>query len=121
MSIRKHERFRREALDVHVDVPISFAKAALGGDILVPTLEGDLPLTLRPGTQTGSMYRMRGKGMPAVRGGARGDHMVSVHVAVPTKLNKRERELLEEFAKVSDEPEEDRSFFERVKEAFKAE
>jgi molecular chaperone DnaJ len=121
LSIRKHERFRREALDVHVDVPISFAKAALGGDILVPTLEGDLPLTLRAGTQTGSMYRMRGKGMPAVRGGARGDHMVSVHVAVPTKLNKRERELLEEFARVSDEPEEDRSFFERVKEAFKAE
>jgi molecular chaperone DnaJ len=121
LSIRKHERFRREALDVHVDVPISFAKAALGGEILVPTLEGELPLTLCAGTQTGSMYRMRGKGMPAVRGGARGDHLVSVHVAVPTKLNRRERELLEEFARAGDEPEDDRSFFDRVKEAFKAE
>ena len=121
LSIRKHERFRREALDVHVDVPISFAKAALGGEVLVPTLEGELPLTLRAGTQTGSVYRMRGKGMPAVRGGARGDHLVSVHVMVPTKLNRRERELLEEFARAGDDAEDERSFFDRVKEAFKAE
>jgi molecular chaperone DnaJ len=64
---------------------------------------------------------MRGRGMPAVRGGARGDHLVSVHVDVPTKLSRRQRELLEEFARMSEDPEEDRSFFERVKEAFKAE
>jgi molecular chaperone DnaJ len=121
LTIRKHARFRREALDIHVDVPISFAKAALGGEILVPTLEGDLPLSIQPGTQTGSTYRMRGRGMPAVRGGARGDHLVSVHVDVPTKLSRRQRELLEEFARMSEDPEEDRSFFERVKEAFKAE
>jgi len=121
LSIRKHERFRRDALDIHVDVPISFAKATLGGDVLVPTLEGEMPLTLRAGTQTGSVYRMKGKGMPAVRGGARGDHLVSVHVIVPTKLNRRERELLEEFARAGDEPDDDRSFMDRVKEAFKAE
>ena len=121
LSIRKHERFRRDGLDVHVDVPISFAKAALGGDVLVPTLEGEQPLTLRAGTQTGSVYRMRGKGMPAVRGGARGDHLVSVHVTVPTKLNRRERELLEEFARSGDDADDDRSFFDRVKDAFKAE
>ena len=59
--------------------------------------------------------------MPAVRGGARGDHLVSVHVIVPTKLNRRERELLEEFARAGDDAEDDRSFFDRVKEAFKAE
>jgi molecular chaperone DnaJ len=120
LAIRKHAHFRRDALDVHVDVPITFAKAALGGEILVPTLEGERPLQIQAGTQPGSTYRMRGQGMPAVRGGARGDHLVTVHVIVPSKLNKRERELLEEFARAGD-AEDDRSFFDRVKEAFKAE
>jgi molecular chaperone DnaJ len=121
LTIRKHAHFRREGLDVHVDFPIPFTVAAMGGEVMVPTLEGERPLVIQAGTQTGSMYRMRSKGMPAVRGGTRGDHLVSVHVAVPTKLNRRQRELLEEYARAGDETDGEPSFFERVKEAFKAE
>jgi molecular chaperone DnaJ len=121
LSVRKHERFKRDGLDIYVDVPISFPTAALGGDITVPALDGEIELTIAPGTQTGSLYRVRGRGMPAVRGGVRGDQLVNVHVAVPTKLTKREREILEEFARAGDDPDADRSFFDRVKEAFRAE
>lgn len=119
LSVKRNERFRRDAMDLHVDVPISFPQATLGGEIAVPSLEGDLPLTLQPGTQSGSTYRLRGRGMPSVRGTNRGDQLVTVHVVVPTKLSKRERELLEAFAKEGGDRVEERSFFDRVKEAFK--
>jgi molecular chaperone DnaJ len=120
LSVTRHERFRREGLDIAVDVPVSFPQAALGGEISVPSLEGDLPLQIAAGTQTGSMYRMRGRGMPSVRGTARGDQLITVHVTVPTKLSKRERELLEAFAHEGGDLVDERSFLERVKDAFKA-
>ncbi len=104
-----------------MNAPIPFTTAALGGEVTVPSLGGDVQLTVPAGTQTGSLFRVRGTGMPAVRGGARGDQLVTVQVAVPTKLGKRERELLEELARLQDEDDGDRSFFDRVKEAFKAE
>jgi molecular chaperone DnaJ len=120
LSVKRNERFRRDAMDLYVDVPVSFPQAALGGEIPVPSMEGEIPLTLQPGTQSGSTYRLRGRGMPSVRGTARGDQLVTVHVVVPTKLSKRERELLEAFSKEGGhERVEDRSFFERVKEVFK--
>lgn len=120
ISIRRHARFRREGLDVFVDVPIGFAQAALGGEILVPSLEGEIPLEVAAGTQSGSTYRMPQRGMPSVRGSGRGDQLVTVHVVVPTKLSKRQRELLEEFAQESGVPgDDDKSFFERVKDAFR--
>jgi molecular chaperone DnaJ len=121
LSVRRHQTFRRDGLDVHVDVPIDFATAALGGDVNVPALDGTVDLTVAPGTQTGTTFRVRGRGMPAVRGGVRGDEMITVHVAVPTKLSKREKELLEEFQREQRSPDADRSFFDRVKEAFRAE
>jgi molecular chaperone DnaJ len=106
-------------MDLYLDVPISFANAALGGEIEVASMEGPVPLTLQPGTQSGSTYRLRGRGMPSIRGSSRGDQLVTVHVVVPTKLTKRERELLEAFAGEGGDHVEERSFFERVKEAFK--
>ena len=121
LSVKRHELYRRDGLDIYVDVPISFPTAALGGEITVPALDGELDLTVAPGTQTGSMYRVRGRGMPAVRGGVRGDQLVNVHVAVPTKMSKREKEILEEFARAGNDPDADRSFFDRVKEAFNSE
>jgi len=121
LSVKPHERFRRDGMDIYIDVPISYPQATLGGDMEVPSLEGQLPLTLHAGTQSGSTYRLRGRGMPSVRGNARGDQLVMVHVVVPTKLSKRERELLEAYAKEGGDRIEERSFFERVKEAFKAE
>jgi len=120
LSVKSHERFRREGLDIAVDVPVSFPQAALGGEILVPTLEGELPLQIAAGTQSGSLYRMRGRGMPSVRGNARGDELVTIHVVVPTKLSKRERELLETYAQEGGDLVEERSFLDRLKDAFKA-
>src|SRR5581483_9059855 len=98
LTIAPHALFKRDGLDVLLDYPIAFPQAALGGEIRVPSLDDDVPLTLNPGTQSGSTYRLRGRGMPSVRGTARGDQLVTVHVVVPTKLSKRERELLEEYA-----------------------
>lgn len=119
LSIGRHAIFRREGADTYVDVPVSFPQAVLGADIGVPSLEGDLQLTLHAGTQPGTTFRMRGRGMPHVRGTGRGDHVVTVHVIVPTKVSKRQRELLEEYA-ASVGPD-DRSFFDKVKDAFKPE
>lgn len=113
--------FRRDGLDVLIDVPISFPLAALGGEFNVPSLEGDIPLQINAGTQSGSTYRLRGRGMPSVRGAARGDELVTVHVVVPTKLSKQEREILEEYARAGGDQIEERSFFDRVKDAFRAE
>src|SRR6185312_514483 len=98
LTVKPHAIFRRDALDTFVDIPVSFTQAALGAALSVPSLEGEVAVTLAPGTQTGTTMRLRGRGMPSVRGTQRGDHHVTVHVLVPTKLNKRQRELLEEYA-----------------------
>ncbi len=121
LSVAPHAVFRRDGLDVTIDVAVSFPQAALGGEIMVRSLDGDIPLTLHAGTQSGSQYRLRGRGMPSVRGGAKGDELVTVHVVVPTKLSKRERETLEEYARAGGDQIEEKSFFDRVKDAFRAE
>jgi molecular chaperone DnaJ len=120
LSVTPHESFRRDGLDVLLDVAVSFPQAALGGEIAVRSLDGSIPLTLNPGTQSGSQYRLRGRGMPSVRGGAKGDQLVTVHVVVPTKLSKRERELLEDYARAGGDQIEEKSFFDRLKDAFSA-
>jgi len=119
LAIVPHERFRRDGTDLYVDVPITFTQAALGASVEVDSFDGRLPLQLTPGTQSGATYRLRGKGMPTVRAAARGDLLATVHVVVPTKLSRKERELLEEFSRVSgDRIDDERSFFDRVKDAF---
>ena len=118
LSVLPHERFRRDGTDLYVDVPIAFTDAALGASVDVPSLEGEVPLNVASGTQSGSTFRVRGKGMPTVRGSTRGDLLATVHVVVPGKLNRRERELLEEFAEIH-EGQSDRTFFDRVKDAFR--
>ena len=120
LSVIPHPQFRRDGMDSLTDCVVSFPQAALGGIVKVPSLDGELSLNLQPGTQSGTVYRMRGHGMPSVRGTQRGDHVVTVHVAVPAKLTKRQRELLEEYARAGgDRVEEEKTFFERVKDAFK--
>ena len=121
LSVAPHPLFRRDGLDTYIDVPVSFPQATLGAMLTVPTLEGDLALTLPAGTQTGTTLRMRGRGMPSVRGTQRGDHHITVHVAVPTKLSKRQREILEEYAHAGGDAIEEKSFLDRVKEAFRPE
>ena len=121
LSIAPHQTFKRDGLDTFVDVPISFPQAALGSSLYVPSLEGDLQVTIAPGTQPGTVLRMRGRGMPSVRGTQRGDHHITVHVVVPTKMNRRQREVLEEYAKAGGDTIDERSFFDRVKDAFRPE
>jgi molecular chaperone DnaJ len=119
LTIAPHALFKRDGRETFVNVPVSFPEAALGATIEVPSLAGDVELTLPPGTQSGTSFRLRGYGMPSVRGTQRGDHHVTVHVIVPTKLNKRQRDMLEAYALAAGDSIEDRTFFERVKDAFR--
>jgi molecular chaperone DnaJ len=119
LTIAQHPRYRRDGADLFVDVPIAFTQAALGGIVELDALDGPAELTIVAGTQSSSTYRLRGRGMPNVRGGGRGDLLVTVHVVVPQKLSKKERELLEQFAVLGGDRIDERSFFDRVKDAFK--
>jgi len=121
LGVAPHRLLKRDGMDTSVEIPISFPQAALGAEIVAPSLEGDLPMEIPGGTQSGTTFRLRGHGMPNVRGSQRGDHFVTVRVAVPAKLAKRQRELLEEFARAGGDRIEDRSFFDKVRDAFKPE
>lgn len=96
LQVRPHRLFRREGDDIHIKVPISFVEACLGAKISVPTVDGRVSLTIPPGTQTGQKFRLRGQGAPRP-GSGRGDQYVEVYIVVPKHLNKRQKELLEEF------------------------
>ena len=121
LHVEAHEIFQRDGTDLFCSVPISFAKAALGGEIKVPTLEGSAVLKVPAGTPTGKVFRLRGKGMPEVHGRGIGDLRVKLYVEVPTKLNQFQRAHLQAFADSCDEhthPEET-SFFKKAKDFFK--
>jgi molecular chaperone DnaJ len=98
VNVRPHERFERDGTSVLLDMPLSFAQVALGADIEVPTLDGKVKYAVPAGTQTGAVFRLRGKGIPSVRGSARGDQFVTVRVVTPTKLTDEQKELLRQFA-----------------------
>ena len=99
VAVRPHPFFLREEYDVHCEVPISIVQAALGAEIVVPTLDGKVELKIPPGTQSGRHFRLRGKGVPHIRGSGRGDQYVAAVVETPTNLTSRQRELLKEFSK----------------------
>jgi molecular chaperone DnaJ len=98
-------------------MPITFVQAALGAEFEVPTLDGKIRYSIPEGTQTGSIFRIRGKGIPHLRGSGRGDHYVKVNIEVPKKLNEKQKAILREFAELSgDEAHEQRkSFFDKMK------
>jgi molecular chaperone DnaJ len=98
LHIKEHELFDRDGSDLHCDVPISFTTAALGGEVNVPTLEGRALLKVAAGTQSGTVFKMRGKGLPFLNSSAMGDLLVRVVVEVPTRLDGEQRKKLEEFA-----------------------
>jgi molecular chaperone DnaJ len=97
LHCKEHEYFERDGRNLHYVVPISVVQAALGTEIKVPTLEGDHDLKVPEGTQTGATFKIKNKGVPELNGRGRGDLFVQVKVQTPTKLNKRQRELLEEL------------------------
>lgn len=97
LHVKEHPFFEREGNDLHCVIPVSFAQAALGTEIHVPTLEGDHVLKVPDGIQSGTTLRVRGKGVPVLNGRGKGDLLVEVRVETPGKLNKRQRELLQEL------------------------
>ena len=102
VSVRRHESFERDGSSVLSSADISFAQAALGADIEVPTLDGKVKLTIPEGTQPGTVFRLRGKGIPYLRGSGRGDHYVTVNVVVPKSMTSAQKEALREYAKAMD-------------------
>jgi molecular chaperone DnaJ len=95
--VKEHPFFEREGFDLHCEIPISYSQAALGTEIKVPTLDGDHTLKVPDGVQSGTTLRVRGKGVPVLNGHGKGDLFVEIRVQTPTKLNKRQRELLNEL------------------------
>ncbi len=120
IHVKEHEVFEREEDTLFCEVPISFVTAALGGEVRVPTLEGKATLKVPAGTQGATVFKLKGKGVPALKSGARGDLMVRVLVEVPTRLNGDQRRKLEEFADLCGEENAPlhKSFFEKAKEFF---
>jgi molecular chaperone DnaJ len=101
LHVNEHEMFDREGHDLHCAVPISFAQAALGAEIEIPTLEGPVTLKVPEGTQSGTVFKIRNKGVPVLNGRGKGDMYVEAKVYTPSKLTKRQRELIQEFASTS--------------------
>ena len=120
MHLKKHEIFERDGSDLFCEVPVSFSKAALGGELMVPTLDGKASLKVPAGTQSATMFRLRGKGMPILNSGSKGDLLVRVQVEVPTNLNAEQKEKLKAFSDSTGEHNEPmaESFFQRAKRFF---
>ncbi len=122
VGIRPHEIFEREGNDLHCEMPLAFTKAALGGELTVPTLEGRASIKVPPGTQNATTFRLRGKGLKVLGEDRQGDLYVQVEIAVPTKLNSDQREKLEAFADALGEEHAspaEKSFFEKAKSFFR--
>lgn len=118
--VKPHKLFTREGSDVICEVPISFVQAALGDEIEVPTLDGQVKLRIPEGTQPGAVFRVKDKGIPHLRGHGRGDQHVKIKVVIPKKLTDKQRELLTDFAKADGEDinPEQKGFFKKVKDVF---
>src|SRR5271165_2543310 len=97
LHCKEHEFFERDGRNLHCVIPVSVVQAALGTEITVPTLEGEHVLKVPEGTQTGATFKVKNKGVPELNGRGRGDLFVQLKVQTPTKLSKRQRELLEEL------------------------
>ena len=120
--IKPHPLFRRDGTDVIVEVPISFVQAALGATVQVPTLDGAVDMKVPPGTQSGRILRLKGKGIPFLRSAGRGDEHVVIKVLTPQNLNARQKELLREFGELSGDKvnPEQKSFLDDLKNLFKS-
>ncbi|HXH07390.1 MAG TPA: molecular chaperone DnaJ [Vicinamibacterales bacterium] len=124
VHVKEHPFFKREGDDLYCDMPVAFPTLALGGTIQVPTLDGPAPLEIPAGTQTGTRFRIPGRGLPSVSGRGQGDLHVVVHAAVPKRLTREQKALLQQLARtmpdiaVDPNAGDSKPFFERVKDLF---
>ena len=117
ITVRPHELFRREGTSVLCEAPITFAQAVLGAELEIPTIDGKVKYDIPEGTQSGTTFRLKGKGIPALNGRGRGDQYVTVYIETPRNLNREQKEALKKFAEAVGENnyEERKSFFRKFK------
>lgn len=117
IKVRPHKFFRRQNNNILLDLNVNVAQAALGAEVKVPTVDGEVVLKIPSGTQPGKIIRMRGKGVPHLRSSSRGDQLVIINVSIPDKLDEEERALFEQLAEKmdSDVLPQERGFFDRLK------
>lgn len=120
IHIKEHDVFERQGDDLFCEIPIKFTLATLGGTIHVPTLQGKAALKIPSGTQSNTTFRLKGRGMPHLRGGSHGDQLIRVQVEVPTHLSSEQKKILEEFSRISGDTDEPmgKGFFEKAKKFF---
>ena len=117
ITVRPHELFRREGTSVLCEAPITFTQAVLGAELEIPTIDGKVKYTLPEGTQSGTTFRLKGKGIPSINGRGRGDQYVTVYIETPKNLTKEQKEALKKFAETMGESnyEEQKKFFKKFK------
>lgn len=120
LRVKPHEIFQRDGSDVICEMPITFVQAALGDELVVPTLDGKVKYKIPEGTQSGTIFRLKGKGIPNLRGYGRGDHYIKVIVEIPKRLNEKQKDLLKRFADEMGEDvhEQRKTFIDKVKDVF---
>ena len=120
VTVKPHKLFKRDGTNLYLDMPISFPTAALGGEIDIPTLKGTVKYTVPEGTQNGTEFRLRGKGVPQVRSSYTGDLIVRVRVEVPTRMTEKQKELLRQFESTTTgkEYKERKTFLDKMKDLF---
>jgi molecular chaperone DnaJ len=118
INVKEHDTFERQGANLYSAVPMTFAQAALGAEVKVKTLDGEEDLKIPAGTQTGTVFRIKSKGMPALDGRGRGDLFVAVTLITPKSLTKEQRKVLEKLAEVEDTDFTDESFMDKVRNIF---
>ena len=120
VHVQPHKTFERLGDDILYELPISFVQAALGDEVLVPTLYGNVKMSIKPGTQTHSVLRLKGKGMPHLHGNGEGDQLVKVIVQTPKNLNSEQKEMLRKFDELNKKSGKNKhsGIFDKVKDAF---
>lgn len=120
LRVRPHEIFQRDGNDIICEIPITFVQAALGDDLVIPSLDGKIKYKIPEGTQSGTIFRIKGKGIPNLRGYGRGDLYVKVIVEIPKRLNEKQKDLLIKFGEIMGEEGHDqrKGFFDKVKNVF---
>lgn len=120
VRVKQSEIFKRDEYDIWVDVPISFTQAVFGDKLIVPTIDGNVEYSIQEGTQTGAVFRLRGKGVPYINSSARGDQYVRVNIETPTNLNREQKDALKKFEELCGEKQyrKKKKFSDKVKEFF---